>query len=193
MNTKAPPPDIGKIVKEARKALGLTLERLSERTGVSRSMLSAIERGTANPTFSIVWALAQSLGLDLSVLDGEAGQEEPIEHLHHYSTPMRRSADGKCELYMLSPRRTVLPVEWHRLIMRQGAKLDSKPHAPGTFEHLTCLSGSLSVTVDDRTVRADAGDTLRYRSDHPPGRATFPVPGCAGDSLTQDVPQQQLC
>ena len=40
-------PDIGKIIKDARKTLGLTLERLSERTGVSRSMLSAIERGTA--------------------------------------------------------------------------------------------------------------------------------------------------
>ena len=83
MNTMAPPPDIGKIVKDARKSLGLTLERLSDRTGVSRSMLSAIERGTANPTFSIVWALAQSLGLDLSVLDGDAGRDEPIEHLHH--------------------------------------------------------------------------------------------------------------
>ncbi|MBQ4827166.1 helix-turn-helix transcriptional regulator [Leisingera sp. HS039] len=165
MNTHAATPDIGKIMKEARKSLGLTLERLSERTGVSRSMLSAIERGATNPTFSIVWALSQSLGIDLSLLESGPGKEEPIEHLHHYSTPMRRSADGKCELYMLSPRRTVLPVEWHRLLMKPGAELDSKPHAPGTFEHLTCLSGSLSVTVGDRTVRAEAGDTLRYRSD----------------------------
>ncbi len=165
MSTHTTMPDIGKVMKEARKSLGLTLERLSERTGVSRSMLSAIERGATNPTFSIVWALSQALGVDLSLLESGPEKEEPIEHLHHYSTPMRRSADGKCELYMLSPRRTVLPVEWHRLIMKPGAELDSKPHAPGTFEHLTCLSGSLSVTVGDRIVRAKAGDTLRYRSD----------------------------
>ena len=160
-------PDIGKHVKIARKALGLTLERLSERTGVSSSMLSAIERGTANLTFSIVWSLAQALGLDLSILDQEAQQEDPIEHLHHYSTPMRRSADGLCELFMLSPRRTVLPVEWYRLIMKPGGKLDSNAHAQGTFEHLTCIRGQLRISVDSKDVDATTGDTLRYRADRP--------------------------
>lgn len=163
MNVAAP--DLGTFVRRARKERSLTLEQLSERSGVSRSMLSAIERGTANPTFSIVWALAQALGLDLAAFDGSASRDEPIEHLHHYSTPMRRSADGKCELYMLSPQRTSLPVEWHHLRMQPGGSLDSRAHAHGTFEHLTCLSGALAVTVDDRTVRAEAGDTLRYRSD----------------------------
>ena len=165
MNANTMAPDIGRIVKEARKSLGLTLERLSERTGVSKSMLSAIERGATNPTFSIVWSLKQALGIDLGMLEGDIGSDEPIEHLHHYSTPMRRSEDGKCELYMLSPRRTVLPVEWHRLIMRPGARLESSPHALGTYEHLTCLSGALSVTVEGRIVSAGEGDTLRYGSD----------------------------
>lgn len=160
-------PDIGNLVKRTRKARGLTLEGVAERSGVSRSMLSAIERGVVNPTFSIVWALTQSLGLELAALDGEAGQEAPIEHLHSYSTPVRRSADGKCELHMLSPRRTVLPVEWHRLTMQAEGCLSSEAHAHGTFEHLTCLSGALSVTVQGKTVRAEAGDTLRYRADFP--------------------------
>ena len=161
------PPDIGKHVRLARKSLGLTLERLAERTGVSRSMLSAIERGTANPTFSIVWSLAQALGLDLSILDQQARDEDLIEHMHHYSTPLRRSADGLCELFMLSPRRTVLPVEWYRLVMQPGGKLDSNAHAQGTFEHLTCLHGQLSISVDAKTVEANTGDTLRYRADRP--------------------------
>ena len=159
------PPDIGRLVRQARKARGLTLEGVAERSGVSRSMLSAIERGTVNPTFSIVWALTQALGLDLAAFDGGSRQEEPIEHVHAYSTPVRRSADGKCTLSMLSPRRTVLPVEWYRLAIQSGGCLDSKAHAHGTFEHLTCLSGMLSVTVDGRTVRAASGDTLRYRAD----------------------------
>lgn len=160
------PPDIGHLVRNARKAHGLTLEGVAERSSVSRSMLSAIERGTVNPTFSIVWALTQALGLDLASFDG-GRQQDPIEHVHHYSTPVRRSADGKCELFMLSPRRTVLPVEWYRLQIQPGGCLDSKAHAHGTFEHLTCLIGTLSVTVDERTVHAEAGDTLRYRADRP--------------------------
>ncbi|MEM6462798.1 MAG: XRE family transcriptional regulator [Pseudomonadota bacterium] len=163
----APTPDIGRLLKSTRKALDLTLEQLAERSGVSRSMLSAIERGTANPTFSIVWALAQSLGIDLATLEGTAKQDQPIEHVHHYSTPMRRSADGKCELFMLSPVRTVLPVEWHHLVMKPDGRLESKAHANGTFEHLTCLSGALSVSVEGRCVHAATGDTLRYRADKP--------------------------
>ncbi|WP_419912096.1 helix-turn-helix domain-containing protein [Hoeflea sp.] len=163
----APTPDIGKLVRSKRKALDLTLEQLAERSGVSRSMLSAIERGTANPTFSIVWALSQALGLDLATLEGVARQDEPIEHQHHYSTPLRRSADGLCELYMLSPVRTVLPVEWHHLVMQPSGCLDSKAHAVGTFEHLTCLVGSISVSISGKTVFAKAGDTLRYRADSP--------------------------
>ncbi len=159
------PPDIGRLVRQARKNLGLTLEGVAERSGVSRSMLSAIERGTVNPTFSIVWSLTQALGLDLASLDGGQPRDDPIEHVHGYSTPVRRSADGKCTLSMLSPRRTVLPVEWYRLQMQPGGCLASGAHAAGTYEHLTCLTGTLSVTVDDRTVRAEAGDTLRYRAD----------------------------
>lgn len=162
-----PAPNIGKLVKTTRKSLSLTLEQLAERSGVSRSMLSAIERGTANPTFSVVWALAQSLGLDLATLEGASRQDDPIEHVHHYSTPMRRSADGKCSLFMLNPARTVLPVEWHHLVMEAGGCLDSGAHAPGTYEHLTCLEGALTVSVDGKTVRAETGDTLRYRADKP--------------------------
>ena len=161
----ASPPDIGQLVKQARKSLGLTLEGVAERSGVSRSMLSAIERGTVNPTFSIVWALTQSLGLDLASLDGGAGHDEPIEHVHSYSIPVRRSADGKCELRMLSPRRSTLSVEWYQLTMDADGVLESAAHAPGTVEHLTCLSGTLSVNVDNRTVSAEAGDTLRYKAD----------------------------
>ena len=166
MNISAPP-DIGDLVRKARKERNLTLEGVSERSGVSRSMLSAIERGTVNPTFSILWALTQSLGMDLATFGAARQEEEPIEHQHSYSTPMRHSQDGKCELHMLSPRRTVLPVEWHRLFMEEGGVLVSGAHAQGTFEHLTCLYGALTITVNERVVRADAGDTVRYRADLP--------------------------
>ena len=46
-----------------------------------------------------------------------------------------------------------------------GGKLDSNAHAPGTFEHLTCLRGGLSISVDAKIVDAEPGDTLRYRAD----------------------------
>ena len=73
MRNETPPrPALDVIVREARKAGGLTLEQLAEKSGVSKSMLSQIERGIVSPTFSVLWNLTQSLGIDLSVLDQSA-------------------------------------------------------------------------------------------------------------------------
>ncbi len=161
-------PKLGRVILEARKALGLTLAQLSERSGVSRSMLSAIERDTVNPTFSVVWALTQALGVDLSSITEAAEHNDlPIEHMHSYSTPKKQSADGLVELSMLNPRRSSLPVEWHDLQLQKGGRLDSKAHAPSTFEHLTCTEGCLALTVGGRRVSVSQGDTLRYAADQP--------------------------
>ena len=153
------------MVKVARKKRGLTLEQLAEKSGVSRSMLSTIERGEVNPTFSVVWSLTQTLGISLNQLDEGTGFNPMIEHIHAYSTPSQSSPDGLATLLMLSPRTTVLPVEWHLLKMQPGAVLESEPHSPGTYEHLTCISGSLQVDVATRTIELAPGDTARYSGD----------------------------
>ncbi len=161
-----PPPQLGAIVRKARKQHRLTLEQVSERSGVSKSMLSQVERGTVNPTFAVVWNLMQSLGLDMADLTETIQAETPvIEHSHAYSTPTRKSRDGLVTLQMLSPYRTVLPIEWYEMRMEPGGILASDHHAMGTYEHLTCLDGSVAVEVADTRVEARAGDTLRYQAD----------------------------
>ena len=54
-------PRIGPAIQKERKLRKLTLEQLSVQSGVSKSMLSQIERGEANPTFAVVWSLTQAL------------------------------------------------------------------------------------------------------------------------------------
>ena len=49
-------PQIGPVLQRHRKMAGLTLEQLAEKSGVSKSMLSQIERGQANPTFAVLWS-----------------------------------------------------------------------------------------------------------------------------------------
>ena len=152
-------------MRETRQRQGLTLEQLSQRSGISRSMLSAVERDKVNPTFSVVWNITQALGIDLQSF-GRTDQAAPlIEHQHAYSTPVKKSADELCSLYLLSPKQTLLPAEWYDVRLEKHGELDSTAHAVGTYEHLTCLKGSLSVTVAGHTVLAKAGDTLRYQAD----------------------------
>jgi len=162
-----PLPHLGSIVRHTRKSQDLTLEKLAQRCGISKSMLSQIERGTVSPTFTVVWNLTQSLGIDLGALGASAAQTQSITHVPAYSTPVKGSADERCTLRMLNPLRTALPMEWYELIAESGGVLDSAAHAVGTFEHLSCLSGTLQVKVGDLVVTAHTGDTVRYRADQP--------------------------
>src|SRR5688572_31239189 len=55
-------------VRQMRKGRGWTLEQLASLSGVSRSMLSQIERGAANPTLGVAFRIAQAFGLSLGDL-----------------------------------------------------------------------------------------------------------------------------
>jgi len=162
-----PLPHLGEIVKTARKDKNLTLEKLALLCGISKSMLSQIERGTVSPTFTVVWNLTQSLGIDLSVLGESATTDNIITHVPAYSTPVKGSEDERCTLRMLNPLRTILPMEWYELIAESGGVLESVAHAHGTFEHLSCISGTLQVKAGELSAVAHAGDTVRYRADQP--------------------------
>lgn len=168
-DAQLPPPELGKVLRRTRAELGLTLDQLSARSGISKSMLSQIERGLVNPTFSIVWNMTQALGLDLSTIvgDAEADKRRVIEHVREYSTPVKKSADGKCSLHLLSPKRTVLPVEWYDLRLKQGGELASEAHAPGTYEHVTCLEGRLCLDIAQTEINVEVGETVRYYADQP--------------------------
>jgi two-component system, OmpR family, response regulator len=57
---------VGRVVREARKAQEFTLQDLSQKTKLSISLLSQIERGEGNPTLQNIFRIAQSLNLLLS-------------------------------------------------------------------------------------------------------------------------------
>ena len=63
-------------VRELRAASGLSLDELAGRCGVSRSMISLIERGESSPTAVVLEKLAVGLNVSLASLF-EAPQAEP--------------------------------------------------------------------------------------------------------------------
>ena len=167
----SPAPQLGGTLQAARKQRRLTLDQLAGRSGISKSMLSQIERGKVNPTFVVLWNLTQSLGIELSELLGPSrGQEQngnPVVHVRAHSTPTMKSADGKCELRILGPTRTVLPMEWYEISFEPESELNSQAHAKDTHEHLTVLAGRLRVHLPEQTVDLMQGETLRYPADQP--------------------------
>lgn len=161
------PPPVGATLAALRQARALSLDELSRRAGVSKSMLSQIERAQANPTVAVVWRLANALGVAISELLGSAPALAPpsITVLPAHATPALRSPDGLCELRILGPIELAGQFEWYELTVRPGGALVSQPHEPGSREHLTVLSGALEVTAGPAHSRLKTGETARYAAD----------------------------
>lgn len=161
------PPAIGPRLQAYRKAHNLTLAELAMRSGVSRSMLSEIERGNANPTYGTLWHLTRALDIDLNSLVTGASEEtgRHIDHQTENLTPLIRSADGSCVLQILSPASMVSIIEWYLLDFEPEGKLLSDPHTAGTTEHLHCTDGEIAVRSGASQIVVRAGETARYPAD----------------------------
>ena len=167
-NPSIEPPRVGSTLSELRQLRALSLDELSRQAGVSKSMLSQIERNQANPTVAVVWRLANALGVPLgTLLDGERPALPAISTVAAHATPSLKSPDGKCELRILGPIELAGHFEWYELDVQPGGTLESQAHEPGSREHLTVLSGRLQVRSGDEQSELSPEETARYAVDVP--------------------------
>jgi len=166
-NVSAEPPRVGDRLAHLRQTKGLSLDELSRQAGVSKSMLSQIERAQANPTVAVVWRLANALGVDIGSLLGDQPRlaVPAISIVHAHGTPSLRSPDGLCDLHILGPIELAGNFEWYTLTIQAGGVLESGAHEHGTREHLTVITGSLEVVTGGEQQRVKQGETARYAVD----------------------------
>lgn len=162
--------DLGAAVRRARSKSGITLEELARRAGISKSVLSQVERGSTNPTLSTLWSISAALGLDPVTLLGSGketrvypqGTETRVRRVH---VPVIENAAEGYSLHILNRPDLAGKVELYRLVLQPGGVLDSSPHARGATEDLTVLSGRVTVTSGQSSLQADAGETLHFEAD----------------------------
>jgi transcriptional regulator with XRE-family HTH domain len=163
------PPRVGDTLAALRQQQALSLDELSRKAGVSKSMLSQIERAQANPTVAVVWRLANALGVSMTELLGTAPPRAApsIGLMASHATPALRSPDGLCELRILGPIELAGQFEWYELKILPGGALESQSHEPGTREHMTLTSGTLQVESGGEVQRMKVAETSRYAADLP--------------------------
>ncbi|HZW12465.1 MAG TPA: XRE family transcriptional regulator [Noviherbaspirillum sp.] len=160
------PPEVGATLQRIRLKRGLTLDDLSRAAGVSKSMLSQIEREKANPTIAVAWRLANALGIGIEELLATNDQEADAIHvLEPHETPTLPGNHAGYVLRILGPMDLAGKFEWYELTLGPNGALRSNPHDPGTVEHLTLLSGAMDVEVDGTTKKLKIGATARFQAD----------------------------
>lgn len=176
----AAPPPVGATIQAIRTAQKLSLDALSKRSGVSKSMLSQIERNLTNPTVAVLWKLANALNVSVAEILALDDKEAPLPSIGltpAHSIPVIKNVDGTCELRILGPAELAGTIEWYELTIQPGGTLASDAHEKGSKEHLTVLSGQLLVKAGAAEQKLKLGDTARYPVDVPhsianPGKTT---------------------
>lgn len=157
-------------VRQLRTAAGLSLDGLAGRCGVSRSMLSLIERGETSPTAVVLERVAHGLGLALAELFQLPVAEQAPQ-------PVARRAD---QAEWTDPgsgyrRRNLTPPGVDTVL--QLVEVDFPPGArvayetgarePAVQQQVWLMAGELQVSLGQQTHRLSAGDTLAMQLDAP--------------------------
>ena len=165
-------------VRDLRAGRGLPLAALARQSGVSRSMISLIERGEASATAVVLEKLAASLGVSLAALfeDPEA-PAGPVAR-RKSQTQWRDPASGY-RRRNLSPPGVAAPLQLVEVELPAGARIayESGVREVPMHQQVWVLDGSVEVTLGDARHRLDAGDCLAMQLAGPtayrnPGRKT---------------------
>jgi transcriptional regulator with XRE-family HTH domain len=160
---------IASRLKELRARQELTLDELSRRSGVSRSMISLIERAESSPTASVLDKLSASLGVTLASLFAPQPHSDAAPVARRKEQPEWRDPETGYLRRNLSPPGFPSPIELVEVMLPSGTRVayDSGFREPHVDQQVFVLEGAIEVSVGETLHRLDAGDCLAMQLDRP--------------------------
>ena len=152
---------IAERIKHLRAQGNLTLEQLATASGVSRAMISRIERGEASPTAALLARICAALGLSLSGFFAE-DREIVSPLVKRQDQPTWQDPDTGYVRRAVSPPRVGSDVDIVEVNFPAHAKVSFPPHAAsrGMTQYVWILEGSIEMTTGAGVHLMEAGDCL---------------------------------
>lgn len=150
-------------MKALRQHEKLSLEKVAQLTGVSKTMIGQIERGESSPTLATIWKIANGLKVSFSTLIEQ--QQETVQLKRKNQQPQLVEDDGKYRISAIFPFDVQRRFEIYDVEMDVTSKLQSEAHREGTEEFLTIYEGQLTLFVGDETFHLNEGDAIRFKAD----------------------------
>jgi transcriptional regulator with XRE-family HTH domain len=159
-------------VRELRAQHRLSLDALARKTGVSRSMISLIERGECSPTAMVLEKLAGGLGVVLAALfdaspDAGPASRDPLSR--HKDQLEWQDPDSGYVRRNVSPPGTSSPMQIVQVQFPAGARVafENGSHNRHVHQQVWVLGGTMEIILGKDRYRLEAGDCLAMQLDRP--------------------------
>ncbi len=149
-------------IRNRRKDAGLSLDDLAGKTGVSRSMISMIERNQSSATATVLERLATGLGLTLADLFAADSVAEPL--LRRADQTTWRDPQSGYIRRNLSPVAAHAALQLVEVVFPAGARIayETGPRQGVVHQQIWLLSGQMHISVGEQVHQLHEGDCLAF-------------------------------
>ncbi len=152
-------------MKAIRNAKQLTLDQAAEHTGISKAMLSQIERGLSMPTITTLWKISTGYKVPLTYfLEEEKNNYTKVDILK--SEPIY-AEEQKMRTFTLFPYNPTQNFEMLYIEFDSGCIHESSKHITGVEEYIFIQHGSMELKVGPDTIFLDEKQCFRFKADVP--------------------------
>jgi transcriptional regulator with XRE-family HTH domain len=169
-NKRSAPPSatLGERIKSIRAERNMTLRDLEIGSNVSRAMISKVERGEKSPTFRVLVAIANGLGVSTSRLIGAQAFSGETELTRKADRVSFKDPETGFERHLLSPDRTDHKFEFVMHIIPAGQTTGELPvYAHPTDKYVLIEEGEVELTMGSETFVLRGGDSLYFFLNQP--------------------------
>lgn len=154
---------VGSRVKRLRSQAGLTLEEFATQSGVSRAMLSKVERGEKSPTLALIVRIAKGLNVSMSTLMGAEPDPAQAAVIRKAQRLAFRDPETGFERHNLSPTHLDNDLEFllHRIPPGESSG-ELPPYQVPTEKYLVVHEGQLTVQTGEAQYVLETGDSLYF-------------------------------
>ena len=153
--------EIGLKIKRLRLALNLTQEELADRTELSKSFISQVERDLTSPSIATLIDILQALGTDLKEFFGDETDSQIVFHDADYFEKYDEELKNKTE--WIIPNAQKNQMEPIRVTLQpDGRTYLDDPHEGEEFGYV--LSGQITIHLGQQSYKAKRGETFYFKS-----------------------------
>lgn len=150
-------------LKKIRHAKKMSLDDMSEQTGVSKSMLGQIERGESNPTVETLAKIVSGLRITFEDLMNEP--HEPVYQVEYEEMIPTKDVKNQYKVYTYFSFSKHRKFEIYMIEIEPGGMYESGSHGEKTEEYITVVEGELTMQIDGTNYMLHMRDAMRFDSD----------------------------